>query len=143
MIFFVIIGLIILCYIFFCKKPAATKELKKVQTFDYPTPSDYIHYASGQVAGLYFRKKEAKAFAGSSDQSLEFEREPDNLHDKNAIKIIGITHSSRYFIGYIDKDLAKQIIETGVLPGIQIQLTRIYQGYNDYIEIQFNIIGLI
>lgn len=141
MIFFVIIGLIVLFYIIFGKNTTGIKASKRAQTFNPTIPSDYKKYVSSEVAGLYFRKTDARSFANSDNQSLAFEQDPNNPHDKNAIKIIGITPSSRYFIGYIPKDISKQIIETASLNNIRPQLTRIYQGDDDYIEIHFSIIG--
>ena len=141
MIFLVIFCLIIICYILLKRKKTVIEKIGD-QYFDNEIPENYKKYLTSEVAGLFFRKKEAQGFANGANQSLEFEREFNNSHDKYAIKIIGITASSRYFIGYIPKDISKQIVETDMLNNIQPLLIKIYQNFNNDIEIKFIIIGL-
>jgi hypothetical protein len=76
------------------------------------------------------------------DQSLALEQEPNNPQDKNAIKVIGVAPSARYFLGYIPKEISEQIISTGMLDKVTPRLARMFQGNHDYFEVQFQIIGL-
>jgi len=116
---------------------------KKAQSFLPPIPKGHQIYASNMlVAGISFRKADALRFIRDSDQTLELERELNNPHDKNAIKVIGITPSSRYFLGYVPKEVSEQIIETGLFDMAKPRLARIYQGDDSYVEIQFQIFGL-
>ena len=126
------------------KQPRYNKELsKKAQSFLPSIPKDYQIFTSNiLVAGITFRNSDALRFINGSEQTLELERELNNPHDKNAIKVIGITPSSRYFVGYVPQEVSEQIIETGLLDKIKLRLARTYQGDNGYIEIQFQIIGL-
>jgi hypothetical protein len=55
----------------------------------------HILSADREVMGIEHRLSDAVAFAKESSHKIEFEREPDNPHDKNAIKVIGI--SKRWF----------------------------------------------
>jgi hypothetical protein len=70
-----------------------------------------------EVAGVSFRKADATAFALSKDGWLEFEKEPGNSHDRNAIRIIGCSKgflgTKRRFIGYVPKQFSKMIVEGG------------------------------
>src|SRR5438105_3118824 len=44
-----------------------------------------------EVAGVTHRIENAVAFAKRQDQCLELVRDPDNPHDPNAIKVIGVS----------------------------------------------------
>jgi len=72
-----------------------------------------------EVAGIQYRKAEALRFANSSNQELILEREPDNEHDPNAIKLIGISGSNKYFIGYIPKEISEQIVSTKLFDSVK------------------------
>lgn len=84
--------------------------------FDEPIPKGYNIYYKIEVAGLHYRLDNAIAFVNGNNQSLELQREPDNPHDKYAIKVIGnVTTSSflffrsekRVFLGYIPAEYAR------------------------------------
>jgi hypothetical protein len=93
------------------------------------------------VAGVSFRKKDVLRFMQSTEQTLELELEPNNPNDKNAVKVIGVTSSDRYFLGYVPKEISEQIISTGVFDKVNPRLVRLFQGNNDYLEVQFQIVG--
>lgn len=115
----------------------------KATNFLPPIPQGYqIYQRMLLVAGISFRKDDASRFIRGTSQSLEFESEPSNPKDKNAIKVIGVTSSSRYFVGYIPKDIANALVKTGLLNKIQLRLDRTYHGIKDFVEIRFQIIGL-
>lgn len=116
---------------------------KKALSFLPPIPKDYQIYVSNMtVAGISFRKNDALRFMKTTDQTLELERELNNPHDKNAIKVIGVTPSNKYFLGYVPKEVSEQIISTGMLDKVAPRLARAFQGNQDYFQIQFQIIGL-
>jgi hypothetical protein len=94
------------------------------------------------VAGITFRKDDATRFIESRCETLEFEWEPNNPKDKNAIKVIGVTSAARYFVGYVPKEIAKRIIKTSSLDKIKLRLDRTYCGVGGFVEIRFQVIGL-
>jgi hypothetical protein len=93
------------------------------------------------VAGISYRKGAASAFANSDNHCLRFEREPSNVHDPNAIKIIGIAQAGEFFIGYVPKEIAEQIAVTNLFDFIQPRLARIYIGHDGFIDILYQLIG--
>jgi hypothetical protein len=94
------------------------------------------------VAGITFRKEDAAPFIRSGSGTLEFEREPNNPKDKNAIKVIGVTTTTKYFVGYVPKEISKRIIKTGLFDKVKPRLDRTYHGAGGFLEIRFQIIGL-
>jgi len=111
------------------------------QSYPTPIPKDYQIFSGSEVAGVTFRKDDALRFARGSNQELRLEREPNNTHDKNAIKVIGRSSGRDYFIGYVPKEIAAQIIETELFNRVKPRLMRIYEGTENYLEIHFQIIG--
>lgn len=109
--------------------------------FSPPYPQDYVTYETSVVAGVKFRLDDALSFANGTNLSIVLERELDNKFDKHAIKVIGITSGSYYFVGYIPKDLADQIVRSKLENFIEARLNRIYVGEAKYVDIRFNIIG--
>lgn len=91
------------------------------------------------VAGVNFHRVEVLAFAKADNVWLELERDYGNIHDSNAIKVIGCCKTlesfERYFIGFVPKDLAKVIIEKNYFKTILPRLSKTY--INDYAYISF------
>lgn len=104
-----------------------------------PIPKGHQISYSGTVAGVSFRKKEAISFFNGKHQSVVLEREEGNEHDSNAIKIIGITESERYFLGYVGKEEAERIVQSGLFEQVLPRLRRVYISETGYIEIQYQI----
>ena len=80
---------------------------KDLYSSDEPLPEGHLYIKSHcNVAGTTFRLEHVTAWAYSSNRSLELERDPDNEHDKNAIKVIGVSEGMRgvtkWHIGYVD-----------------------------------------
>jgi len=98
-----------------------------------------------EVAGVNHRMSEALRFFKSSGQKLTFERE-NNKHDENAIKIIGLSKGlifkQKAFIGYVPKDVAKQIVKTGSTQSVYLRLDRMFLSKAGYLEINFQLMGL-
>lgn len=112
------------------------------KSFLPPMPTGYQIFAKNlPVAGIQHRKDEALKFAKSSNQELNLQREPSNEFDSNAIKLIGLSGSNQYFIGYLPKELSAQIIGTGMFENVKARLGRIYISNNDFLDIQYQVIG--
>lgn len=98
-----------------------------------------------EVAGVQYRRDDAHAFANGQNLSLEFEREPNNTHDQNAIKLIGCRHGyfgvKRHFIGYVPSNVAADIVERGYYEKVAPRLLKTYVGENGFVEILFQVLG--
>lgn len=99
-----------------------------------------------EVEGLFFRKDDATSFAESNTKWLELERDIENKHDKNAIKVIGCSKgflfgTKRRFIGYIPKDISALVIANGFWDKVQPRLLETYIGDQGFIEILFQLLG--
>jgi hypothetical protein len=98
-----------------------------------------------EVAGVKYQLDEARAFAAGRDLTLEFEREPENPLDKNAIKIIGrrktVFGSKHHFIGYVPSDVAAAIVEGHFYDRVAPRLLKTYIGDSGYVEILFQVLG--
>lgn len=122
-------------------KSMAPSAKQGATAFDNPIPPGYQIFATPDVAGMNHRKDSVIRFAHGYSQDLAMESEPDNPHDRNAIKLIGVLGATRYHLGYLPKDLAEQIAATGLYDSLKVRLTRIYIGTDDYIEIHYHILG--
>lgn len=153
--FLVLLGI---AYFYFAsKKKTPSSNLNSLQTiqnkssagskqgatsFDSPIPKDCQIFAKHiPVAGLEYRKAEALKFAKSSNQILILQKDSSNEHDSNAIKLIGISGSTNYFIGYLPKELSAQITGTGLFDSLTVRLVRIFIGNDDFLDIHYQIIG--
>ncbi|NMM10842.1 MAG: hypothetical protein HHJ16_11295 [Polaromonas sp.] len=149
-----VIGLILIAvfYFYFSNKKKTTTPISKNKSsndsqgsgksFLPPMPSGYQIFAKNlPVAGIQHRKEEALKFAKSSNPVLSLERELHNKFDSNAIKLIGLSGSTQYFIGYLPKEISAQIIGTGMYENVKARLGRIYISNNDFLDIQYQVIG--
>jgi hypothetical protein len=97
------------------------------------------------IHGITFRKENALSFINSNSNELEFEREPLNEHDANAIKVIGIIKKlfgkKRLHLGYVPRELAEKIVSANFDTLILPRLHKTYVGQDDYVEIDFQILG--
>ena len=98
-----------------------------------------------EVMGIKYRRDDARAFAGGRGLALELERELDNPHDKNAIRVIGrrktLFGSKRHFIGYMPSGLAARIVEGNYYKFVAPRLLKAYIGDSGYVEVLFQILG--
>lgn len=92
-----------------------------------PIPKGYQIFSREAVAGIQHRREDAQRFARSSSQTLALERELGNPHDANAIKVIGLSQGARFFIGYVPKETAEQIVGSALMDSVQPRLTQIYR----------------
>jgi hypothetical protein len=110
------------------------------------------------VVGVHYRKADAVAFARAARNAevkglvygVELEHRPDNRHDPNAIAVIGVAERKGWFsrsvrrwnIGYLDRDVAAEIVGDLVSKGFPVaaELYSIYEGKEGYFD--FKIIVL-
>ena len=106
------------------------------------------------VVGVHYRKANAIAFARVARKAeakglqygVQLEHRPDNPDDTNAIAVIGVAEQKGWFsrrvgqwhIGYLDRNLASEIISDLVSKGIAVaaQLYSIYEGKDDFLDIK-------
>lgn len=123
-------------------RTGSSKPRVGAKSFLPPIPKGYQIYAARfPIAGMHLRKNEVAAFVQGNNQSLELLREPDNAHDANAIKLIGVMDTIKVTLGYLPKELASQIVTTGLFDVVRPRLDRFYVGHNSFVEIQYQVIG--
>ncbi|WP_396189724.1 HIRAN domain-containing protein [Flavobacterium sp.] len=133
-----LLALLAVLYFVFFKKPQKQGAFE----FSDPIPAGYqIYNKSAQLVGIKYRKDDFLKFAHSDEQALEIELEPGNPKDPNAIKVIGTTKTGRYFIGYLPKEDARQIVNSGLAASVKARLMQIYIGKNGYVDMRWQIIG--
>ena len=83
-------------------------------------PNGYELLFSGDffVAGTSFAPR-VKDWLISDEKSLELERERNNRHDKNAVKIFGLSKNCfgtplRTHLGYVDKSTARDLKDVNI-----------------------------
>lgn len=111
-----------------------------------PIPAGYQIYEERlAVAGVGHHKKAAARFIAGQDWTLEFEREMNNPHDPNAIRIVGCSRKgerwARYHVGYVDRDLAARIIGGNYWGLLQPRLLHTYMSDAGFVEIGYQIVG--
>jgi hypothetical protein len=120
-----------------------TVSIKKYHLHEQNIPDGYQIFESAlEVMGVQYRKEAAIAFAKKLEGSwLEFEKDDDNEHDKNAIKLIGCNSAERYLLGYAPRETSRLIIEGGFWGQVSPRLYKTYVGEDGYVEIFFQVIG--
>jgi len=99
-----------------------------------------------EVAGIVHRRADAAAFVSrGKDIWLELSPEPNNAHDRNAIRVIGCAKgffgTKRYFLGYVPAPVASAIAQGDYVRRIQPRLLKAWIGDTGYVEILFQILG--
>lgn len=108
-----------------------------------------LNHRPGEVAKFFsaVRKAERKGLS----YGIMVVPEPNNPHDRNAIKVIGFAESKPLFgglmrrewhVGYVERDMAAEVTEALLANRIPIsaELYRLYEG-NDYREIQMFVLA--
>jgi hypothetical protein len=115
--------------------------------FEPPIPDGmWIMEAHIEVAGIPHRMGNAVAFARRGQHYLELEREPNNPHDPNAIKVIGVSKGwffwRRHFLGYVPRETAARVAEMGLWGRVKPRLRSIWAGgyVQDTVYINFDIL---
>lgn len=119
---------------------------KKYHLSDHEIPDNYCIYVSqAEVMGVHHRKTIVSTFCKATGQDVFLEPEPDNYHDCNAIKIIGTWDSffwkRRRLLGYVSRDLAKQIHDDGLEGVVRARLLKTYLGNDGYVEVFYQLIA--
>ena len=125
-------------------KPSPEKRKFSEKALDFlpPIPRGFQIFAPClSVAGIQYRLDDALLFADESDQALALEPEPSNPNDPNALRVIGAARGMRCFIGYVPKEVAEQIVGSGLTNTVQVRLERIWRSGNGYVDVTFQIIG--
>ncbi len=122
--------------------------MQEVISFLPPIQVGYeIYYENLEIEGIEDRQTTVWQFIQGSNQQLDWEQEPSNPKDPNAIKIIGISEqifsTKHEILGYIPGDVAKQIVSSGLWPFLQLRLDCIYIAKQGFIAIRFQILGPI
>jgi hypothetical protein len=104
------------------------------------------------IVGVHHRKADATTFARAARRAeakglqygVPLEHRPDNPHDANAIAVIGVAEQKGWFtrrighwhIGYLDRDVAAEIINDLVSKGIAVaaELYSIYEGDDGFLD---------
>jgi hypothetical protein len=111
------------------------------ERFSGGIPTGYQIYLHQPVlAGVQFRKADAIDFAQGADHSIEFERDPANEHDANAIKVIGISSGRRHHIGFLPAEDAKTIVKRGFESGVIPRLRNIYLSDSGWLNIEYDVL---
>jgi hypothetical protein len=117
------------------------------QYFKVPIPSGYrIFFNQMEVSGVGYRKSElAKALSGKQ-MTLGIEAEPNNKHDKNALKIIAFKKwlfgTKKLHIGYVPKEVAQTIALKNLNKGLLPRLKEIWVGDKGGVKVNIDILGL-
>ena len=119
---------------------------KKYHLGDQPIPSRFRIYEERlEVLGVQRRRADALAFCHGRGQSLAFVLEPSNPHDANAIRIDGAwkgwLFSKQKQLGYVPREIAARLAETGLAATVRPRLLKTYAGTDGYVEIEYQIIG--
>ena len=112
---------------------------------EQPIPAGFQIYEERlEAAGVQFYKAQATAFARNGG-ALEFQREPHNPHDANAIALVGCYKGwfslKREVIGHVPKEVAAQLAKSGLAAQVRPRLLKTWIGDTGYVEIMFQIIG--
>lgn len=96
------------------------------------------------VVGIQYRKETATKFVEQKNQWLEFECEPSNKHDSNAIKILGCYNQDnnvvKLHVGYVPAEVAK-VVTAFSASECRVRLLKTYVGESGFVEILFQILG--
>jgi len=76
---------------------------------------------------------------------LEFERDAENPHDRNAIRVIGcykgLSGTKRNWVGYVPAAVARKIVDGGYWGRVKPRLLKTYLGEGGPVEILFQLLG--
>jgi hypothetical protein len=107
-------------------------------------PGFMIYDERNEVAGIQHRRDAAAQFVNQTNQWLEFESEPLNSYDSNAIKILGCYQLNdeivKLHVGYVPASTAKQITDFSA-DECKARLLKTYIGESGYVEILFQVLG--
>ena len=98
------------------------------------------------VVGIQHMIDAAKAFASGTNHDIYLLRDPNNPHDRNAIRVIGTYNDGPFsrsmHIGYVDASTAKAIAERPDTDSLCTRLKNIWWGgfEKDFIVVEYDIL---
>jgi hypothetical protein len=122
---------------------------KKFHLQEQEIPEGYQIFSERcTVMGTGMRKEDAVSFCeGTGRQWLEFQPDPKNGHDPNAIIIWGCWNGwlgkRRKMVGYVDREEAAKIASLDLAHKVQPRLLKTYVGHDGYVEILYQVLGPI
>lgn len=119
---------------------------KQYHLEEYPMPEGFRIYRDRvPVMGVTMRKGDAAAFCKGSGKQLAFQREPDNRHDPNAIRIMGSWKGwfsrKEKMLGYVPAEDAAKLVRLGLADSVRPRLMKTYLGTDGFVEIEIQVIG--
>lgn len=120
--------------------------MSDTQRFKVPIPKGYrIFFRGVQLAGASYRKKELIEAVSVAEVRMSFEPEPENAHDKNAIKVIaeidGWIRTKHLHLGYIPRDIAALIHDSELDMDLLPRPTELWVGDKGGVSFVFDILG--
>lgn len=130
------------------RRPNQKLGMHEVISFLPPIQVGYeIYYENLEIQEIEDRQTAVWQFIQGSNHSLDWEQEPSNPHNPHAIKLFGISEqmftTKREMLGYVPADVAKEIINSGLWPFMQLRLDCIFAAGQGSVAIRFQILGPI
>lgn len=119
---------------------------KQYHLQEHPMPEGYrIYQDRVPIMGVPMRRADAAEFCRGSGKQLAFQREPDNRHDPNAIRIMGSWKGwfsrKEKMLGYVPAEDAAKLVQLGLAESVRPRLMKTYLGTDGFVEIEFQIVG--
>lgn len=113
--------------IYLYKRGTRQKEtrIQKRTTFEIKdVPDGYAVLEDGSffVHGVTFRIKQCIDWASGKNLEIYHKREPKNKYDENAIAIYGKSSNGKRKLGYIEKEIAYDLVSDGLDKDMKIRL---------------------
>lgn len=121
--------------------------MSKNNKYNEPIPKGYrIYFGDLEVAGIKHRIDAFESALSGRFLGLQMYHDKRNKHDKNAIEIYmrvkGWFFTKSYHIGFVPKDVAKQVAELGCYDDIQPRLRSVWLGDRGGARASFDLLGL-
>lgn len=102
----------------------------------------WIYLENVRIADTRRRQQAIQNFSKGRNHRLQFEREPDNSSDPNAIRVNGYTKGffgeKEYLLGYVPKEISRTIVEGGFINHVGATLAKI----NNQGKVVFDLVGV-
>jgi hypothetical protein len=88
---------------------------------------------------------DATKFVLRDKQGIYLEREPDNRHDPDLLRVMGKAQSwplvMNKCIGYVPADIAMHLLDSGIEDNVQLHLREVSVGHRSQSGISFDVLG--
>lgn len=115
------------------------RRFPKEHPHDVEVAAEYL-----TTEGIHLHRDVVRLFADGELTSLEFERESDNPHDSNAIKVIALwtdqSGPQRAHLGYLDRVIARPIASADLSDSIRPLLRQIRIWDSGYVSVRFDLV---